>query len=254
MRVTRLVRSIVRALLDGLEARGAATRRRLWRGLAGGFLISSAVALLLVRAGQEAIDRGLLEWERSALIAFASRAPVSFNAAVWMDAAGNTAVLWTVVLVTVSLLALRGSALSAVALLVGHTANFPLVGGAWLLWRRDRPELIAGGAASAEGFFSAYPSGHVQQAVFVYGLLCWMWARSTGSTAERMLTGTVFFAATAAVGVARLRLGAHWPSDVLAGAVLGAVWAGAVAWAVARAGREARPAPNAGGEPDPAGR
>jgi undecaprenyl-diphosphatase len=43
------------------------------------------------------------------------------------------------------------------------------------------------------------------------------------------------------VGLARLRLGAHWPSDVLAGFVLGAVWAVVLTVALRRG--EAAPSP-----------
>ena len=49
--------------------------------------------------------------------------------------------------------------------------------------------------------------------------------------------GRVFLGAASAIGIARVFIGLHWPSDILAGAVLGA----GTAWIVARAARHLSP-------------
>ena len=95
---------------------------------------------------------------------------ITFNTAMWMDAAGNGLVLWLGVLAFAALAAWLGHALRALTLLVGFTAAYvPFVTG-WLLWERTRPMEVAAGIASPGGLHS-FPSGHVVQAVFVYGLL-----------------------------------------------------------------------------------
>jgi membrane-associated phospholipid phosphatase len=92
----------------------------------------------------------------------------------------------------------------------------------WLLWGRARPDLVAGGIA-APGLHS-FPSGHILHTVAVYGFLAYLWCRATSSWAERALVVILYLAFNLAVAVARLVLGAHWPSDTLAGALIGLVW------------------------------
>lgn len=69
---------------------------------------------------------------------------------------------------------------------------------------------------------SSFPSGHTAAAVALYGAVALILHRHTGRKTPWLL---LLF--PAAVGIARLYRGMHHPSDVLAGALLGAaaVWA-----------------------------
>ena len=69
---------------------------------------------------------------------------------------------------------------------------------------------------------SSFPSGHTAAAVALYGALALIVYRRSGRRIPWLL-----FVIPAAVGVARLYRGMHHPSDVVAGALLGAlaVWA-----------------------------
>ncbi|MDT9684433.1 phosphatase PAP2 family protein [Streptomyces sp. TRM76323] len=81
--------------------------------------------------------------------------------------------------------------------------------------------------------FAAFPSGHAMTAAVVCGLLWWAAAR----TARRALVRPVVVAgvvSTAGVGLTRVYLGVHWPSDVLAGWLLGACLVAAAAGAYER--------------------
>jgi undecaprenyl-diphosphatase len=92
------------------------------------------------------------------------------------------------------------------------------------MWDRARPDLIAAGIA-APGLHS-FPSGHAALTLSTYGLLAWLWARSTRSVAERVLIAVLFLLLVAAVGWSRVVLSTHWPSDILAG------WAAGLGWAI----------------------
>ena len=89
-------------------------------------------------------------------------------------------------------------------------------------WDRARPDLVAGGVASP-GYHS-FPSGHAALSTFVYGFLAWLWARSTHSLAERLFIVLCTAVWITMINVGRLRLGAHWPSDVVAGLMISLPW------------------------------
>ncbi|MFD3357091.1 phosphatase PAP2 family protein [Streptomyces fradiae] len=69
--------------------------------------------------------------------------------------------------------------------------------------------------------FAAFPSGHAMTAAVVCGLLWWVAVRLGPRALARpvLVAGAV---STAGVGLTRVYLGVHWPSDVLGGWLLGA--------------------------------
>ncbi|WP_405532552.1 phosphatase PAP2 family protein [Streptomyces avidinii] len=77
--------------------------------------------------------------------------------------------------------------------------------------------------------YAAYPSGHAMTATVVCGLLLWLLprpapARSPGARAPVVWAVTAWAVAAVSVlgvGFTRVYLGVHWPSDVLAGWLLG---------------------------------
>ena len=60
--------------------------------------------------------------------------------------------------------------------------------------------------------------------IAVYGFLAYLWIRSSRSVAERVFAVLVVAVLTTTVSLARVRLGSHWPSDIVAGAVIGVAW------------------------------
>jgi undecaprenyl-diphosphatase len=208
--------------------------RRWWITLAVGLAAVWVLTLAMVATGVRLEATPALDWEEPALRGFVAAAPLTFNTAIWMDAGGNGLVLWLGILTFAALAAWQGLALRVLTLLVGFTAAYlPFVTG-WLLWRRARPLVVEGGIATP-GALSSFPSGHVVQAVVAFGILAYLWASTTRSRGEALLAYVIAIAGVAAVVIARLRLGAHWPTDILAGAILGAAWLAVLVVALRRA-------------------
>ena len=93
---------------------------------------------------------------------------------------------------------------------------------------RVRPE--AGTASGIPGVIYSYPSGHVLEALTILGSVALQLWRSAAALALRVGVAVLAVVEVVLVAVARLALGAHYPTDVLAG-VLGALGAlGLYAW------------------------
>ncbi|MFG2972771.1 phosphatase PAP2 family protein [Streptomyces sp. NPDC048331] len=82
---------------------------------------------------------------------------------------------------------------------------------------RDRP-VWSDPVDSAQ--YAAYPSGHAMTATVVCGLLLWLLPRPLPGV-RVVAAWTVAAVSVLGVGFTRVYLGVHWPSDVLAGWLLG---------------------------------
>ena len=75
---------------------------------------------------------------------------------------------------------------------------------------------------------ASFPSGHAANSACVYLTMALLLLQITEGRGVRryILAGAMLL--VSAIGISRVYLGVHWPSDVLAGWIFGALWA--VAW------------------------
>ncbi|MFE9673995.1 phosphatase PAP2 family protein [Streptomyces sp. NPDC006259] len=71
--------------------------------------------------------------------------------------------------------------------------------------------------------YAAYPSGHALTATVVLGLLLWLLHRHGAGRAPWRTAVAVVVVSVAGVGLTRVWLGVHWPTDVLGGWLMGAM-------------------------------
>jgi undecaprenyl-diphosphatase len=147
-----------------------------------------------------------------------------------VTALGGVAVLSLMTAAVVGYLLIR-RAYHAVGFLLGAT-----VGGLALSlilkrsFERPRPELVSHLSAV---YTSSFPSGHSMLSAIVYLTLAAMLDRLVERTALKVYILVVAMLLTLLVGVSRVYMGVHYPTDVLAGWAVGLSWA-ILCWLVAR--------------------
>jgi len=231
----RLARSVWSRFAWGWRLLPLAKRVRWMTTLAVGFVACAALVWLVTWGGRRLEQSGRLGWERSALERLARVRAFPFHSAHVLETLGASTMLIPVVLVATGAAAYLGSPLRALSVPAGFLGSKALVQIGWWLWDRGRPDFIAQGLA-VPGALNSYPSGHASQTLVVYGLLTWFWVASSKSWIEKGVAWLLLALLVALVGVARLRIGAHWPSDIAAGLVVGGAWLATLIVALRRAG------------------
>jgi membrane-associated phospholipid phosphatase len=148
--------------------------------------------------------------------------------------------VWTVLAVV--LLWAWGRRRPAIVLAALMIADPLIVGALKALFARPRPP--AGGMLLA-GTPTDLPSGHAVASMLCWGLLGLFAVLGTGPVWRKALAVCAALGGILAVGVSRVYLGVHYPSDVLAGwasgvGLVGAGWGALVLWTRLR-GPEAAP-------------
>lgn len=140
-----------------------------------------------------------------------------------LTALGGTAILSLVTGgVTIYLLLLRRPTMAWLVVLAvcgGYLLNMALKAG----FDRPRPDLVP---HYTEVYYTSFPSGHSMLAATVYLTLGVLLARIQERRRIAAFVMAMAILITVLVGVSRVYLGVHWPTDVLAGWAAGAAWAG----------------------------
>lgn len=147
-----------------------------------------------------------------------------------VTALGSAPVLVIAVLAVVGFLALTKSHRLALFTLAASIGGLALSSVLKYLIDRPRPELAAGDTFTLT---SSFPSGHSMMAAVVYLTLAALIARLMQKRRLKLYALGTAIALTLLVGLSRVYLGVHWPSDVLAGWSAGAAWA-LLCWLIAR--------------------
>lgn len=204
-------------------------RRALARPLALALLVCVGAWVFLeladaVREGEEmALDRVLLLALRNPADLSDPLGPRWFELVMTdLTALGGGTVLTVLTLATLGyLLLLRkwGTALMVACSVGGGALASQLLK---LLIERPRPDLVPHGV---QVLTLSFPSGHATMSASVYLTLGVLLASLQGSRRAAVYLLLVAGLLTLAIGISRVYLGVHWPSDVLAGWSLGAAWA-----------------------------
>lgn len=199
-----------------------------------GFLVSVAVIAAglwgfvaladeVISGGTAGIDRRiLLSMRNPANLADPIGPPVVEEAARDITALGGITVLGLLTLSVSGFLFLEGKPSMAWFVLTAVVTGLIASNLLKLLYNRPRPELVP---HLVYAIHTSFPSGHSMLSAVTYLTLGALLARS--QTRRRLKAYFILLAVliTIAVGISRVYLGVHWPTDVLAGWTAGAIWA-----------------------------
>ena len=147
-----------------------------------------------------------------------------------VTALGSSTVLGLVVIAVLGFLVLQ--ARYRTALVVALTAiSGEMVNGAMKqAFNRARPSIVP---HLREVFTTSFPSGHAMESAIVYLTLGAILMRAAESRLTKLYCFLVAILLTALVGLSRVYLGVHYPTDVIGGWIVGFVWA-SVCWLAAQ--------------------
>ena len=136
---------------------------------------------------------------------------------------GTGIVLMTMVFVSALFLWLSNHRFSALLLVIATWGGVVINSLLKNTFNRPRPHVFEWGA---EVLTSSFPSGHAMSATIAYGTVAYLAARLQTTRVARWLTFALAGLLIALICTSRLYLGVHYPSDVIAGTLMGLGWAG----------------------------
>lgn len=148
-----------------------------------------------------------------------------------MTALGSTSVLVLVVAFVAGLFKMLRRRREAFLVVVAAAGGTALSNGLKALFDRERPEAAL---RAVEVMNPSFPSGHAMLSAVVFLTIGVLSAHFAQRTRVKVYVVAAAITAALLIGLTRVYLGVHWPSDVLAGWSLGAAWALAC-WLAARA-------------------
>lgn len=171
-----------------------------------------------VREGEtQSFDESVIHWMG------AHHSPTLDAIAVEVTALGTGTVVLMIVVVAGLFLTLTQHKYSAILLIAATGGGLVLNGVLKLGFNRPRPSIFI---PTVETVSSSFPSGHAMSSAIVYGTVAYLAARLHRRRWARWLVMTFAFFVIALISLSRMYLGVHYPSDVVAGVIIGLAWAG----------------------------
>jgi undecaprenyl-diphosphatase len=203
---------------------------RLERGFLIGLALAAAALWSFIEIADEVLEGGTRGIDTALLLAFRSAAdPSDPLGPHWLEemmrdftALGGIGVLGLFTAAAIGYLLLDGKRHAALAVFLAVSGGQFLSSLLKLGFDRPRPDLVPHVVAV---YTTSFPSGHSMMSAVTYLTLGAMLARVDAKLHHKIYMLGLAVLLTFIVGLSRVYLGVHWPSDVVAGWAVGAAWA-----------------------------
>ena len=165
----------------------------------------------------QAFDDSVLQWLSE------QRSPTLDHIMLEITFLGTGTVVMMAVAISAMFLWLSNHKYSAILLLVSTFGGILLNNLLKAGFSRPRPQIVEWGTTAIS---SSFPSGHAMSAAVVYGTVAYLAGRLQRRHLHRVATLVLTLILILLISVSRLYLGVHYPSDVIAGVIIGLAWAG----------------------------
>ena len=152
------------------------------------------------------------------------------TAALDITALGSATVLGLAVVTVAGFLFLQGMWRRALIVIGASLGGWFLNGALKMLFQRPRPDVVP---HLREAMSLSFPSGHALQSAAVYLTLGVLMMRFAHRRITKIYCIAIAGIATVLVGISRVYIGVHYPTDVIAGWLIGLSWA-LLCWTIER--------------------
>ena len=185
-----------------------------------GLIICLAIIYILAELSEEVLEREAFAFDKAILLwihQFAN--PILDKIMLNVTRLGNPSTVVAITLVTLAILWWRRYYQEAKIFLLNCLGGAVLSYGLKLAFSKPRPQLWQ--LLISETSYS-YPSGHALGSMVLYGFLAYLLGDRFPQYAKVFyLIAAILIAA---IGLSRLYLGVHWPTDIIAGYGVGFLW------------------------------
>jgi undecaprenyl-diphosphatase len=147
-----------------------------------------------------------------------------------LTALGGATVLALVVIVVAGFLVLQTRYRTAIVVVITWLSGELLNTAMKHVFNRPRPSIVP---HLRVVYTTSFPSGHAMESAIVYLTLAAILMRASQSRVTKIYMLGIAVLLTTLVGISRVYLGVHYPTDVLGGWIVGFMWA-SICWLAAR--------------------
>ena len=193
-------------------------------------LLAAGLTLSFAAITEELLEGGLKAFDHVLFLALRQAGdPAEPLGPLWLQVAarditslGSTAVLTLITVAALGFLGLKRQWRAALFVLISICGGTAISSGLKDIVQRPRPDFVA---AVAETYTYSFPSGHAFLSAVTFLTLGALLAHAQRQAAVKAYVLAFAIAITVLIGISRVYIGVHWPTDVLAGWCAGAAWA-----------------------------
>ena len=195
-------------------------------------LLASFMAAIwvFIEVAEEVMEGDIAAFDRGTLLMLRlPDDPATPLGPIWLEsvarditALGSVTVLGMVVASVTIFLLLAGKTRASLFVMIASLGGALIATALKAAYDRPRPNLFSHGDLVLS---ASFPSGHAMISAVVYLTLGALLARLVRPVKLKIYVMSLALSLTFIVGLSRIYLGVHWPTDVLAGWIAGAGWA-----------------------------